>query len=90
VRSRAIHALASAVICKGDNGRWQPNYSRILGSFASGAIANLYHPPGDRGASLTVRNTLIDTAGNAGTNLFREFLLRSLTPKVPAYSNGKP
>ncbi len=90
IRSRAIHALASAVICKGDNGRRQPNFSRILGSFASGAIANLYHPPGDRGASLTVRNSLIDTAGNAGTNLFREFLLRGFTPKLPPYANGKP
>jgi hypothetical protein len=88
--SRAGYALSAAFICKGDNGRWQPNYSRIGGSFAAGGIANLYHPAGDRGASLTVRNALIDTAGNAGTNLLREFLLRGLTPKVPSYANGKP
>ena len=90
IPSRALYALSSAVVCRGDNGHLQPNYSRILGSLAAGGIANLYHPPGDRGVSLTFRNTLIDTAGNAGTNLLREFLLRKLTPKVPAYANGKP
>ena len=27
IRSRAMYAIANSVICKGDNGRWQPNYS---------------------------------------------------------------
>src|ERR1035438_3678269 len=34
-RSRILYAMASAVICKGDNGHWQTNYSNILGSFAA-------------------------------------------------------
>jgi hypothetical protein len=29
-RSRILYAVANAVICKGDNGRWQPDYSGIL------------------------------------------------------------
>ena len=37
-RSRILYALASSVICKGDNGHWQPNYSNVLGSFAAGAL----------------------------------------------------
>ena len=28
-RSRILYALANSVICKGDNGRWQANYSSI-------------------------------------------------------------
>jgi len=31
-----LYALASSVICKGDNKRWQPNYSSIIGSLAAG------------------------------------------------------
>lgn len=88
--SRGLHAVSSAIICRGDNGHNQLNYSRVLGSLAAGGIANLYHSPQDKGVSLVFRNTLIDIAGNAGTNLLREFLFRRLTPKVPDYNNGKP
>ena len=90
VRSRALYALSRAFICKGDNGRWEPNYSNILGSFAAGGISNLYHPAGDRGVGLTFGNGLIEIAGNAGTNLIREFLLRPLTRNLPVYEKGKP
>jgi hypothetical protein len=89
IRSRVLYALSSAVICRGDNGRSQPNYSRVLGNIAAGGISNLYYPSGSRGVSLTILNGLIETGGNAGTNLFREFVLRGLTSKVPAYDNGK-
>jgi len=88
VRSRALYAISAAVICRGDNGRWQPNYSHVLGSLAAGGLSNLYYPSGERGASLTVLNTLVGTAGNAANNLVREFLLRRLTPRVPDYHNG--
>ena len=44
VRSRFLYAIANAFICKGDNKRWQPNYSNILGSLAAGGISNLHHP----------------------------------------------
>src|SRR5262249_50099200 len=37
-RSRFFYAVANSVICKGDNGRWQPNYSGVLGGLAAGGI----------------------------------------------------
>jgi hypothetical protein len=86
---RMLYAIGSAVICKGDNGRWQPNYSHVLGNFAAGGISNLYRPDDDRGALLAVNNALIHTAGNAFANLVREFALRGVTTKVPDYANGK-
>ena len=43
-KSRILHALSSPFICKGDNGRWQPNYSSVGGDLASGAISNAYYP----------------------------------------------
>ena len=44
-RARILYAVANSVICKGDNKRWQPNYSNIIGNLASGGISNLYYPP---------------------------------------------
>jgi len=90
-RSRAFYAIANAVICKGDNGHWQPNYSGILGSAAAGGISNLYYPAADRnGATLTIENTLIGTGGTAIGNLFQEFLIRKLTPHLPKSEEPTP
>jgi hypothetical protein len=81
-RSRVLYAMANAVICKGDNGRWQPNYSSIIGSLAAGGISNLYYSPQDRdGLELTFENTLIGIGENAGENILQEFVIRKLTPK---------
>jgi hypothetical protein len=90
IRSRIFYALAAAVICRGDNGRLQPNYSQVLGNFAASGISNLYRAPGDRSASLTFRNGLIMTGSGAVENLLREFVSRKLTSNVPAFANGKP
>jgi hypothetical protein len=86
-RSRILYALANAVICKGDNGHWQIDYSGILGALAAGGISNLYYPASSRnGAGLTFENTLIGIGGSAVANLFQEFLVRKLTP----HAQGKP
>ncbi len=87
VRSRVFYAIANAVICKGDNGRWQPNYSGIIGSLAAGGISNLYYPASDEsGVSLTFENALLGMAGSAAQNVLQEFVIRRLTPKVPSYT----
>lgn len=84
MQSRAMYAIANSIICKGDNGRWQPNYSNVLGSLAAGGISNLYYPSQDRnGAGLTFVNAAIGIGATAVSNLFQEFVIRKLTPKVP-------
>ena len=82
-KSRALYAIANAVICKGDNGHWQVNYSGILGSLAAGGISNLYYPASDRGGTLIVENTLIGIGASAGVNLLQEFVMKKLTPNLP-------
>jgi len=89
-RSRVEYAIANAVVCKGDNGHWQGNYSGIVGGLAAGGISNLYYPPSDRGARLTFENALFNTGMSAVQNLFQEFVVRKLTPRVPNYGAGKP
>jgi hypothetical protein len=89
-RSRILYAIANSVICKGDDGHWQANYSGILGSFAAGGISNLYYPAKDRGAELTFENTLIGIGESAAVNLLQEFLIRKLTPNVPNREPASP
>lgn len=90
-RSRAFYAVANAVICKGDNGRWQANYSSIAGSLAAGGISTLYYPGKDRSAvGLTVENALIGIGATAAANLLQEFLIRKLTPNVSSHDPAKP
>ena len=83
-KSRIIHALSTPFICKGDNGRWQPNYSSIGGDLASGAIANLYYPASNRGVKLVFGNALITTGGRMVNGLVQEFLLRKFTHNIKA------
>jgi Carboxypeptidase regulatory-like domain len=89
-KSRAWHALSSAFICRGDNGRSQFNFSHILGNLAAGGISNFYRPDAERGVWLAIDNAMLHTAATATGNLVREFGLRKITHKVPAYANGKP
>lgn len=91
VMSRAMYAIANSVICKGDNGHWQPSYSGILGGLAAGGISNLYYPASSRsGVEVTFENSLIGTAEDAVQNLFQEFVVRRLTPRLPNYRVGAP
>ncbi len=86
IMSRTLYAIANSVICKGDNGHWQPSYSAIAGGLAAGAISNLYYPSSSRsGADLMFENSLVGTAEGALQNLIQEFVIRRLTPKLPVY-----
>jgi len=88
--SRTFYAIESGVICRGDNGHRQLNYSRILGSLAASAIGNLYRSDTDRTVGLTFRNTLIGLGAHAATNVVREFISRKVSTNVPDYAKGKP
>jgi hypothetical protein len=81
--SRIGYAISRAVIKKGDNGRWQPNYSGILGSLASGGLSNLYYPAEDRkGVRLTFENAAIGIGGAALGHLVQEFLFKKITSRA--------
>ena len=43
-KSRALHAMLAPVVCKGDNGAWQPNYSQMGGSLIGYSISTAYYP----------------------------------------------
>jgi Carboxypeptidase regulatory-like domain len=81
-KSRLLHALSTPLICRGDNGRLQPNYSSLGGYLASGAIANAYYPPSNRGAGLVMRTFGIDFSADIANGVLQEFVLRRLTPNA--------
>ena len=82
IKERTLYALAAPFACKGDNGRWQPNYSSIGGDLISSAISNAYYPASNRGAGLTFENVATSTAERAASTLFQEFVVRKLTPSA--------
>ena len=88
--SRSLYAMSMAVVARGDNGRWKPNYANVLGNFSAGAISNAYYPAADRGVSLTLLNGLAETGADAASNLIREFMLKGMTSHVPSGANGQP
>ena len=71
--SRLLYAVSTTVICKGDNGHWQPNYSNVLGNLAAGGIANLYYPSSDRGVGLTFERSITVSAEGAIGAVVYEF-----------------
>lgn len=93
-RSRFLYAIANSVICKGDSGRWQANYSGLLGGLAAGGISNLYYPAKDRDAGLTFQNFAIGIGATAAANVLQEFVIRRFTSNVPrsdpSNSTAKP
>ncbi len=86
---RLFYAVSTAVICKHDKtGKWEPNYSNVLGNIASGAISNLYYPDSNSGFGLTITNGMIVTAEGAFGSIFQEFwpdVSRKLFHKDPTH-----
>ncbi len=90
IPSRALYAISTAVLCRGDNGHWQVNYSNIGGNVASASLSNLYYPAANRnGVGLTVENSLVTTALGAVGGLIQEFLLHRMTPNIPDYNAAR-
>jgi hypothetical protein len=82
IKSRTLHALSNPFICRGDNGRLQPNYSSVGGDLISAAISNTYYPQSNRGMNFLFQNLLIDTAERTASSLLQEFVLRKFTPSA--------
>jgi len=86
-KSRFVHAISTPFICKGDDGRWEPNYSSVGGDLATGAISNIYYPESNRGPGLVFVNAAITSGGRMANGLIQEFILRRLTPSARNRTN---
>lgn len=89
VRSRLLYAIANAVICKGDNKKWQFNYSYVMGDLVAAGLSNAYYPAKDRGVGLTFENAAIGIGATAAADIMQEFVVRKLTPNLSKFKGGK-
>jgi dipeptidyl aminopeptidase/acylaminoacyl peptidase len=86
-KGRLVYSALSTVRARSDEGRWQPNYSNLLGNLAAGGISNLYYPEADRGAGLTFERALTVSAEGAIGAFLYEFwpdISRKLSKKKHA------
>jgi len=77
--SRLRHAIFAPFICKGDNGKWQPNYSTVGGDLASAGLSDLYYPRSNRGAGFVFSTFAIGTGERIVSTLTQEFVLSKYT-----------
>jgi len=80
-KSRAWHAILAPLVCKGDNGALQPNYSQWGGLLVSGALANAYYPESNRGAGLVFKNFGTNMGLHVAFGLAQEFILSKFTSR---------
>jgi hypothetical protein len=90
IRHRFFYAIATAFVCKHDNtGKWEPNYSNVLGNMIAGQISNLYYPGGsDSNVGQTVETGLTVTLEGAFGSTLEEFwpdLSRKFFHKDPSH-----
>jgi hypothetical protein len=88
IRSRALYAIGTAFVAKGDNGNWQFDYSDVLGGMASHELSTLYYPSTSRPVRRLADDVLLGFTGRAENNLFHEFVLRHFTNHVPKIAAG--
>jgi hypothetical protein len=80
---RVWYPLKSAFRAKGDNGKWQPPYSGLIGSVAASEISQVYHPGSRTQYTLLGRSLMFRFVGLMGLNLAEELFLKKLTTHTP-------
>lgn len=87
--SRLFYALSRAVLEKGNNGHWEPNYSGFLGSLGTAGISEAYYPARDRTAGYAFKVAGVRLAEVAVANVFEEFFSRKLTPSLLGHHSSE-
>ena len=80
-KSRALHAMLAPIVCKGDNGAWQPNYSQWGGSLIGYSISTAYYPSSDRTAGHVFQTFGIDMGLHVVGSVAQEFILGKFTSR---------
>lgn len=70
--ARVGWAVTRSLIARGENGKWQFNYSEWIGNGADAAIGNAYYPD-DRGFSPTMQRMLMQVGTDTVSQVFKEF-----------------
>jgi Carboxypeptidase regulatory-like domain len=80
-RSRILHAASNSIICKGDNGRWQMNYSNIAGVVGGAALSSTFYPTKNPGTFI-LSSGLIRMGESSLTGFVQEFIVPRLSKQA--------
>ena len=78
-KSRVWYSIWTAFVCKGDNGRWQPDYSDVIGGAAASQVSRLYYPYTSRPWLRLFHDVLEGFGGRAEDHLLEQFVVRRFT-----------
>ena len=78
MKKRLLYAISNSVRCKGDNGRWQVNYSNMAGVVSGAALVSTYYPSKNQGLQI-LENSLVRMGESSLAGVMQEFVLRKLT-----------
>jgi hypothetical protein len=70
---RTGYALTRVFVTRTDSQANSFNWAKLLASFSSGAVSNLYYPKQNRGLGLTLTNVGISYVTEMGLNALKEF-----------------
>ena len=71
---RILYALSTNIRAKHDGtGKWEPNYSNLVGNLISGGISNIYLPANERGVGSTFEGAFLVTAEGGIGSMLEEF-----------------
>jgi hypothetical protein len=76
-KKRILYAISNSLRCKGDNGRWQFNYSNVAGVVSGAALASTYYPSTNQGMEI-LQNSLLRMGESSLAGVVQEFVLRKL------------
>jgi Carboxypeptidase regulatory-like domain len=79
--SRVWRAVSNSIFCKGDNGRWQINYSNIGGSFGGAAIASTFYPASNRGL-FVLSSGFIRMGESSLAGVVQEFIVTKISKQA--------
>ena len=70
---RFRYAVVQEIVCRSDKGGRSFAWENVLGAFTTGAVSNLYYPPAERGAGLTLSRSAIAIGYGSLGGLMDEF-----------------
>jgi hypothetical protein len=77
-KKRLLYAISNSVMCKGDNGKWEVNYSNMAGVVSGAALVSTYYPSQNQGLEI-LQNSLIRMGESSLAGVVEEFVLRRVT-----------
>ena len=76
--SRIWRATSNSILCKGDNGRWQVNYSNIAGAYGGAAVSSTFYPTTNRGL-FVLSNGFIRMGESSLAGIVQEFVITKIS-----------